>query len=146
MPIRYNEPITFGRSGMARELTCSGIDFSEAGSESWTCEPVAELDFELPFARQDVSVLIEGAPYLIPGTISVQPVFVFVVGSFVGFANFAGHAVRSFRVQRNVLNGRPSRLTLVMPNATSPASVGAGHDQRHLGIFLSSITFLADKG
>jgi hypothetical protein len=146
MPIRYNEPITFGRSGMARELRCSGIDFSEAGSESWTYEPVAEMEFELPLVRQDVSLQIEGAPFLIPGTVSVQPVFVFIAGSFVGFGNFSGHAVRTFPVQRNVLNGRPSRLTLVMPNASSPASLGAGEDRRDLGIRLSSIIFLLNTG
>jgi hypothetical protein len=146
MPIKYNEPIAFGRSGMARVLKCSGIDFSEAGSESWTSEPVAEMEFELTLVRQDVSLQIEGAPFLIPGTISIQPVFVFISGSFIGFANFIGHAVRTFPVQRNVLNGRPSRLTLVMPNATSPASLGAGEDQRHLGVRLSSVTFLANMG
>jgi hypothetical protein len=146
MAIKYNEPIAFGRSGAARELKCSGIDFSEPGSESWTFEPVVEMEFELPFLRQDVSLQIEGAPYLIPGTIRVQPVFAFITGSFVGFANFTGHAVRTFLVQRNVLNGRPSRMTLVLPNATSPASLGAGEDQRYLGIRLSSIVFLANTG
>jgi hypothetical protein len=146
MAIKYNEPITFGRSGMARELRCSGIDFSESGSESWTYESVAQMEFELPFVRQDVSLQIEGTPFLVPGTISVQPVFVFIGGLFTGFGNFTGHAVRTFPVQRNVLNGRPNRLTLVMPNAKSPASLEAGEDRRDLGIRLSSVVFLINTG
>src|SRR5262249_27710052 len=54
MTINYNDPITFGSTGNAAGLNCTGIDFSDDGGRSWTCLPVAELDIQLPFARQDV--------------------------------------------------------------------------------------------
>jgi len=66
MAISYNVPITFGRNGTAKGLNCGGIDFSEGGTQSWTSAQVAELDIQLPPARQDVIVQIEASPFIIP--------------------------------------------------------------------------------
>ena len=64
MAISYNVPITFGRNGTAKGLNCTGIDFSEEGTRSWTNAPFAELDIQLPPARQDVQIQIEASPFL----------------------------------------------------------------------------------
>lgn len=141
MTINYNEPITFGRGGNAADLNCSGIDFSEDGGRSWTLGSVAELDIQLPFARQDVEVQVEASPFLVPEVLPAQNVFIFLGGLFVGYYTLKGHSVRSFPVNRSVVSGRTTRLSLVIPTATSPRALVLSEDLRELGIYLTSITF-----
>ena len=141
MPISYNEPITFGRNGSAKSLNCTGIDFSEDGDQSWTSAPVAELDIQLPFARQDILVQLDASPYLIPDAISAQQVFMFVGGFFVGYCTLRGHEVKTFPVNRSVVSGKLTRMSLIIPNATSPSSLYLSEDMRELGIYLNSIVF-----
>jgi hypothetical protein len=141
MPISYNEPITFGSAGSATRLNCTGIDFSEDGTESWTSAPVAEMDIQLPFARQEVALELEASPFLVRDIVLAQRVFIFLGGMFVGFCTLRGHAQRAFSVNRNVVSGRAARLSLVLPDAVSPEQLGLSEDQRELGIRLASITF-----
>ena len=141
MAISYNEPITFGRNGSAQRLNCNGIDFSEDGTQSWTNAPAAELDIQLPMARQDVLLEIEAAPFLIPNLVLVQNIFVFLGGLFTAFHALSSHNMMACLLNRNALPIRPTRLSLVIPTAVSPSSIGTGHDMRSLGICLESITF-----
>ena len=141
MAINYNEPITFGLGGTAEAMNYEGLDFSEESGQSWTNAPVAELDVQLPFARQDVEVELTASPFLAPGVLDAQSIFVFLGGLFVGYCTLRGHAVRSFPVSRNLVSGRPARLSLVLPNATSPHALALSEDRRQLGIYLASITF-----
>ena len=141
MAISYDEPITFGLRGSARSLNCSGIDFSEDTARSWTTEPVAELDIQLPFGRQDLFLEIEASPFIVPHVVAVQNVFIFMGGLFAGFCALAGHGVRKFPLNRSAITGRTTRLALVMPTAVSPHSLNLGADMRQLGIYLTSITF-----
>lgn len=141
MAISYNEPITFGRFGSAKALNCTGIDFSENGAQSWTSSPVAELDIQLPFARQDVMLHIEAAPYVIPDMVPVQKMFIFVAGLFTGYTTLTTHGTSVFPVNRSVVSGRAARMSLVIPTAVSPSALGISEDMRELGIYLTSITF-----
>jgi len=141
MPISYNEPITFGRDGTAQSLSCTGIDFSEDGTQSWTSAPVAEMDIQLPFARLDIALEINASPYLIDELVTVQDVFVFTGGLFSGFAKLTGHTVLTFPLNRSTLSGRSTRLALVIPTAVSPRALGLSQDERELGIYLNAITF-----
>jgi hypothetical protein len=143
MAISYNEPITFGRLGAARTLHCSGIDFSEDGFESWTSLPVAEIDIPLPIARQEVLFQLDLAPFIIPDTVPVQSVFIFLGGFFIGYCLLAAPAVREFPIARNMISGRPMRLSLVIPTAKSPGSLGISDDIRELGLHLHSMVFMA---
>ena len=134
-------PITFGSAGTAKSLDCVGIDFSEGGSQSWTIAPAAELDIQLPLARQDVVVELEAAPFVIPDFVSAQNVFIFIGGLFVGFWTLTGYHARAFPVHRSVLSGRPTRMSLVIPTAASPSDLSLSEDVRYLGIYLTSIAF-----
>jgi hypothetical protein len=60
---------------------------------------------------------------------------------FVGYCALTGRDARTFPVNRNVISGRPARLSLVIPTATSPNSLQMGEDVRELGICLISIVF-----
>jgi hypothetical protein len=141
MAISYNEPVTFGRHGTAISLNCTGIDFLEEGSQSWTTAPVAELDIQLPFARQDVVFELVASPFLVPGIVPAQKVFIFMSGTFIGYCVLTDHGGRTFPVHRSIVSGRVTRLSLVIPTATSPNSLHTGEDIRDLGICLNSITF-----
>jgi hypothetical protein len=145
MSITLNEPITFGRNGTAKDLNCNGVDFSEDGNRSWTSAPVADFDLQLPFTKLDLLLRLEAAPFLIPDVVSVQNVFVFCGGLFVGYCSLSGHAVRTFPLSRNVISARTTRLSLVIPTAVSPNSLRISEDKRELGIYLSSIVFEAAK-
>jgi hypothetical protein len=141
MAINYNVPITFGRNGSAKGLNCTGIDFSEGGAQSWTSAPVAEMDIQLPPARQDVVIQIEASPFLVADIIPAQHVFLFLGGVFLGFFALKGYQVTVLPVGRALLAGRPSRLSLVLQNATSPSASYVSEDMRELGIYLSAIIF-----
>lgn len=141
MAISYNVPITFGRSGTAKTLNCTGIDFSEDGAQSWTSAPLAELEIQLPPARQEVQVQIEATPFLVPNLVASQHVFIFLGGMFIGFYKLATHGVQVFPINRNIISGRPNRMSLVLPNATAPSSALDSEDMRELGIYLHSIVF-----
>ena len=141
MTVSYNEPITFGFNGSALGLNCNGIDFSESGNQSWTCAPVAEMDIQLPFARQDVVMELVASPFLVADVIKSQKVFIFLGGSFIGYFSLLGHVVRTFPVNRTIISGRTTRLALVIPDAASPSSLELSGDLRELGIYLTSIAF-----
>jgi hypothetical protein len=141
MALSYNEPITFGRHGTAMALNCTGIDFLEDGDASWTNAPVAELDIQLPFARQDLFFELTASPFIISDIVPAQKVFVYMGGLFVGFCSLVKYAVKTFPVCRSIISGRPVRLALVIPTATSPNSLHMSEDMRELGIYLNSIAF-----
>lgn len=141
MAIAYNAPITFGHRGTARDLNCVGIDFSENGGQSWTSAPFAELDIPLPPARQEVVVQIEASPFTIPDVLSVQQLFIYIGGLFVGYSILRSHDSISFPVARAILTGRPNRMSFVLPNATSPNTSYGSQDLRQLGICLNSVVF-----
>jgi hypothetical protein len=141
MAISYNVPITFGQNGTAKTLNCTGIDFSEDGVQSWTCAPLAELEVQLPPARQEVMMQIEASPFLVPEVVAFQQVFIFLGGMFVGFCKLTGHGIRAFPVNRSIISGRPNRMSLVLPNATAPSFALESEDMRELGIYLNAIVF-----
>jgi hypothetical protein len=98
----------------------------------------------LSFPRTDVLLEIEAAPFIVRDLISIQHMFLFLGGSFIGFCALTGDAVRQFPVNRNAISGGPARstrLSLVIPTAVSPSSLGLSDDVRELGFHLSSITF-----
>jgi hypothetical protein len=141
MTFSYNAPITFGRNGTAREFNPIGIDFTENTPQSWTIAPTAELEIAFPFSRADITMELVAEPFLVPGAIVMQQLFLFVGGSFTGFVNLHGHATRSFALGRNAISGRTMKISLVIPTAVSPASLGLSNDERQLGLALSSLTF-----
>jgi hypothetical protein len=141
MAINYNEPVMFGRSGSAKTLGCSGIDFSEDGFESWTNSAVAEMDVSLLIPRQDVVFEIHAAPFVVTDRLISQNVFIFMAGFFIGYCTLTAPAVREFTVARNLISGRLMRLSLVIPTARSPHSLNISDDLRELGLHLRSITF-----
>lgn len=109
--------------------------------QSWTSASVAELDIQLPPARQDIILQIEASPFIIPDTLSEQQLFIYLGGLFVGYCTLRAPELMIFVVNRGILSGRMNRMALVLPNATSPSSSFISEDMRYLGIYLDSIVF-----
>ena len=143
MAIEFGQPISFGRRGIVRQLKCRGIDLDEALDQSWTTEPVAEIELVLPFVRKGLAIEIAGTPFTVPGKISSQQLFVFINGLFAGFVLMTAFKTQRFSLSGSTVPFRETRLTLVMPTAVSPASLQPSSDLRELGICLSSLTFEA---
>ena len=141
MPIHYNQIISFGRQGTARALKCRGIDFEEANSHSWTIAPMAELEVDLPFARHEVFIQIQATPFTVENKIDYQQVFMFVGGLFTGFFYLQDFDTKTFPIARSALSGKETRVTFVIPTAVSPRRLGLDHDERELGIYISSMLF-----
>ena len=140
--LQFNEPITFGPAGTAKELKPSGLSFDDAGPYSWTIAPMADLEVQLPIARDTISLEINATPFTPEGNISLQQVFVYLNGLFQGFCALEKHETRSIPIVRSALTTRASRLTFVIPTAASPKSIGVGDDIRELGLALNSLTFV----
>ena len=141
MSVNYDEPLTFGRNGTVQSLETTGLDFSENDSQSWTIAPVVNIELPLAYRRGAIVMDIEATPFIFPEMVPLQNAFIFMGGLFVGFLSLKGHAIRSFPIAQGGINGRTSRLSIVIPTAVSPASLLISEDQRELGLDLSSLLF-----
>jgi hypothetical protein len=138
----YNQPITFGRSGLINDLSPSGFDTSEDANHSWTVKQFCEFEVALPMPRQEVSLRIEATPFLAQGKVNSQQLFVYVNGLFQGFHTFYVDEHVVFQILRNAISSRATRVQLVLPTAASPQALGISADIRPLGIALTRLTFL----
>jgi hypothetical protein len=141
MVMAFDEPITFGWRGSARSLRTQGIEFEDAADRSWTTSQTAELEVELPLARQDVTLELEAMPFLIPDSVRYQQISLFVSGMFVSLFSLEGFSRMKFRVGRHAISIRPTRISLAIPTAVSPTRLGIGDDKRDLGVHLATISF-----
>ena len=107
----------------------------------WTAASEALVVFELE-RPVDLLLKIQAEPFLVPGRVERQEVRVGLNGKFVTTLvlnegreyDFSLPLHSSDLRQRNV-------LSLALPNATSPRSLGLSDDSRHLGIAVHSISF-----
>src|SRR6185437_5754433 len=141
--VHFNEPITFGPSGSARELNPTGISFRDAGPNSWTTAQVVEIEVQLPITSDPITLEMNAAPFLAEsGNIASQQVFIYLNGVFQGYCSLEKREKKSIRLTRRPKTDGSSKLTFVIPTAASPKSVGIGPDVRELGLALNSITFV----
>jgi|SRR6185437_4105033 len=140
--LQFNEPITFGPAGSARDLNPTGISFEDSGAYSWTIAPVADLEVQLPLARETIKLEVNAMPFTPENTIVSQQVFIYLNGLFQGFCSMERREKKSIALTRSALTTRPSRLTFVIPTAASPKSIGIGPDIRELGLALNTLTFV----
>lgn len=139
-PAAFNVPITFGRSGTAAGMGCSGIDFGDPGERSWTTAPLVEIEIRLPPAREDVTLEINTGAFSID-SVPRQHVFGYLGGMFIGFWIVKDFGRITALVPRALLAGRVTRLAFALPNAISPMALGLSEDRRELGLHLHSIIF-----
>ncbi len=137
--MKYDEPVTFGARGTAKTLSPVGFDFSDTVT-SWTTIQHCSLEASLPIPRQDISLEIDAFPF-VTDSITSQQLFVYLNGLFVGFHTFADRHLLKCPVSRSAISSRSTVLSLVIPTAVSPNSLGLSSDLRLLGLSFFSISF-----
>jgi hypothetical protein len=139
----YDQPIGFGSNGNVGKFPTIGFDLTEEGPSSWTVRQCCELEIPLPMPRQNIGLSIESSPFLAKGKISAQQLFVYVNGLFQGFHLFQAPETVTFRVSRNAITNRATRVHLVIPTAISPKNLGLGSDMRDLGLAVTTLSFVS---
>ena len=147
MATLLNEWLSFGAQGSATKLIkySSGIDLSEDAQHSWTERPVVEIGFELPIVSQNLRIEILANPYIIPGQIEEQHITFYIGGLFSTFERRRERGTLVVPIPPNMAPVRVARMSLVIPTARSPASLGISDDQRELGLMLETIAFRVEK-
>ena len=141
--LQYNQPITFGRNGLARQCEPHGFSFEEDGAFSWTVDQLAHLELRLPIPRSDVVLEVQARPFIHETEIPYQQVYFYLNGLFQGFATFRSERTATFHLLRSAFSPRGNRLSFVLPTAKSPEQAGLSSDVRVLGLALSAVTFVA---
>ncbi len=139
--LQHNETITFGRSGSITQFNPIGFDITENSPQSWTILPSCEFEIALSIPRNDLTFVLDATPFLVPGMVSSQSVFVYVNGLFQGFHIFRGSSLMEFSVRRHAINSRTTRMQFVLPDAVSPQALGLSTDLRELGLAFTALRF-----
>ena len=107
----------------------------------WTAANDALIVFELE-KPVDLVLKIQAEPFLVPGRVERQELRVSLNGKFLTtlVLNEQREYDLSLPLQLSDLRQK-NVLTLTLPNATSPRSLGLSDDSRHLGIAVHSISF-----
>ena len=137
--MKYDEPITFGARGSAKTLSPEGFDFGDDVT-SWTVIQQCSLSVALPIPRQDITLEIDAFPF-VTDKIQAQQLFVYLNGLFVGFHTFTDRHTLKCPIARSAVSSRSTVLSLVIPTAVSPNSLGLSSDLRKLGLAFFSISF-----
>lgn len=141
--MNYNELLTFGRKGNAKDLTSTGIDFTDDASISWTIQQQCTIEFSLPIPRQDVMLEIDAFPFISVEKVESQQVFVYLNGLFQGFHTFRDRETVKFPIIRSAISSRSTLLSLAIPTAVAPKNLNLGNDLRALGLAFFSMSFMS---
>lgn len=127
------------RSGWADETEGSGPI-----RHRWTVANTATIAIPTPSAALRAQLTVTGVPYLIPGRVDFQDVWVFVDGSMVSMARLTVPGTIVGDVPAPVLRspGRELLVSFTIPGAVVPAEMGVGADARKLGFALQETTLL----
>lgn len=110
----------------------------EAGRLSWTVRQRAELDIPLPDDTGALHMRARVRPFLAPPELSRQAVYVLANDEPVAEFELATGGLQTIEwtVPVHLLKRSPEllRISLLLPDAASPQSLGAGSDQRLLGV------------
>lgn len=133
-------------------LTCAdGLTYLELGWGAdrgkivWTTAGYASLRLPLRAATGDLQLVFTWMPFLVPGKLDAQEVAVYVNDRHLQDVRLTRAELAETRVDvpRDLLAGGELKIALRIPTAASPAALGAGADQRTLGIALKSLEIAA---
>jgi hypothetical protein len=108
------------------------------GSFRWTEAPRAEMVLG-PISFPARTLRMGGFAFLVPDKLTSQRVRVFWNGEPLGERTIAGAFYEVWTLPPGALDGPRHRLTLELPDATSPQSVGFNDDTRELGLGVQSL-------
>ena len=140
--LSFDDGITFGTQGNAASYFLTGwASPQDHEILTWTVAPVAQLQFRTPGGPGPTNVTIRTLPFLGNGAIPFQDAQFYLNGLWFGFARCTGLGETSFALPRDIFNPRQNVLSIVVPTAASPASLGQSEDTRILGLAFASIKF-----
>jgi len=145
--LKLNEPVTFGKSGSIRDMDPYGFDLSEHGI-SWTQDELAGFSASVagPVPLDAILCLtVTARPFIQPGKIEHQQLFVFVNGLFVSFRTLTAAEDMEFVLPSNAFASRGLCVEFVIPTASSPKSLGISQDIRKLGIAVTAVLLKLQK-
>jgi hypothetical protein len=137
---RIGTEIGFGPEGPGVGMLGAGWSSPDAAGFVWSNGPEAELRFAIAVPARDVVCKLDVLPYTVAGQVEHQTVEVFFNYFRVGFAELKpGRQSISIALPRELFTLRTANLTLHIPGARSPVSLGLSEDQRRLGLALWSL-------
>ncbi|NCC93404.1 MAG: hypothetical protein EOM10_09010 [Opitutae bacterium] len=140
-PLGPEAVLTFGRGRNGPAYLELGWGESDH-SIVWSTQPYASLGLPLAPGAGDVQVALRWMPYRVPGKVEGQDVSVYVNDRWLQDVRLtnAELEVTTFRVPSDWIANSFLKIAFRLPGAVSPAAVGAGADQRTLGVALKSVT------
>ena len=132
----WGETLTFGREGSVFSFLEDGWASPSAGM-TWSTGKRATL--RLQTESPPSSVLLEALfkPFLAPGRLDLQRVQVYLNGDMLGVWQASTNSFETYRLEIDAGSfppGEPFTLEFRTPDSASPAALGAGADQRVLGL------------
>lgn len=111
----------------------------------WTTNPYASLRIPLRDVAGNLQLAFTWMPFLVPGKLDVQEVAVYVNDRHLQDVRLAHADFAECRVDLPPEMGGAAELEIALriPTAASPAALGAGADQRTLGVALKSLEIAA---
>jgi hypothetical protein len=107
----------------------------------WTSAGEATVTFKLE-TPIDLLLNVKATPFLIPGKVERQGVRISVNGKLVSSLVLDEAKEYDFALRLSARDLKQLNvLSLSLPNAASPRSLGIGYDSRHLGLAVHSISF-----
>ena len=130
--------LEFGSGGNAAGALREGWSVPEKG-ETWTCGRTSRLSLQAPSARATYVMVVKLRPHMVPG-VEGQRLGVVVNGVVIDEFVITRRTARACLIPWNLLrDARSLEVVFTTPDAVRPCDVGAGEDQRMLGVAFSSL-------
>lgn len=141
--LSFESSIQFGKNGNYLAFDPEGFSNENAVGYTWNDGFTASLQFQTP-APIDAGVLsVTSNPFITDGLAS-QDLSVYLNGLWIGFGRMSQPTTISCTIGPRYIVPGQNILAFVMPNATTPHSIGAGGDMRRLALAFQEIV-LAPK-
>ncbi|MGD9612503.1 MAG: sulfatase-like hydrolase/transferase [Kiritimatiellia bacterium] len=144
------EPVALG-TVLAFDRRQNGLPYLELGWGEehrglvWSTHSYASLGVPLQDAEGDLQLVFRWLPFLVPARVEAQEIAIYVNDRHLQDVRLTRAELQECRVDvpRDWLAGSFLKIAFRIPGAVSPASVGAGADQRTLGVALKSLEIAA---
>lgn len=130
-------PLYFDERDTARPYCVSGISANE-GTRTWTNSHDAEMLFELSGVPDRLRLTLDYQTYN-----NTQTVEVWVNDQLIETYSSSGTTHHVTYIPAGTVTGKELRLRLHLPDAVSPASLGAGTEKRLLALSMTSLKISA---
>lgn len=140
----WGTALTFGRSGTFKQYGDGGWTVTRGSEINWTQGKESGLLIPLPDSGRDVRMSFTVRPLLAAGKLDQQRVRIEANGQEVATLVLGENRFQTFTavIPKDVLaSGAPMSIRFHLPDATSPATLGNGEDERELALAFMAVQF-----